>query len=148
MRMLTVLTLLVAVRFSAADDAVRLTDRSGPGTEFRVVTSSTISGELLTPVAKDKPAERIKIAGRSSIDYVERVLPVEVTINRGSGGIWPIVSRDGVLYAPVEAFAQWRMQVRPDTAAELRAQGLVRARAFRWADAAAATVNVYRRVRG
>lgn len=38
--------------------------------------------------------------------------------------------------------------VRPDTAAELRAQGLVRARAFRWADAAAATVNVYRRVRG
>jgi glycosyltransferase involved in cell wall biosynthesis len=38
--------------------------------------------------------------------------------------------------------------VRPDTAAELRAQGLIRARAFRWADAAAATVNVYRRVRG
>src|SRR6188472_2510415 len=77
MRVLTVLTILVAVRFSAADDAVRLTDRSGPGTEFRVITNSTISGELLTPVAKDKPPERIKIAGRSSIDYVERVLPVD-----------------------------------------------------------------------
>jgi glycosyltransferase involved in cell wall biosynthesis len=38
--------------------------------------------------------------------------------------------------------------VQPGTAAELRAQGLVRARAFRWADAAAATVDVYRRVRG
>lgn len=45
----------------------------------------------------------------------ERVLPVEVTVNGGAGGIWPIVSRDGVLYAPVEAFATWRLQVRPDT---------------------------------
>ncbi|MDB5900700.1 MAG: fimbrial biosis outer rane usher protein [Ramlibacter sp.] len=44
----------------------------------------------------------------------ERVLPVEVTVNGGSGGIWPIVSRDGVLYAPVEAFTAWRLQVRPD----------------------------------
>jgi glycosyltransferase involved in cell wall biosynthesis len=38
--------------------------------------------------------------------------------------------------------------VRPDTAAELRGQGRARARAFRWADAASATVDVYRRVRG
>jgi outer membrane usher protein len=55
-------------------------------------------------------------AQTSGMETGERVLPVEVTINKGTGGIWPIVSRDGVLYAPVEAFAQWRMQVRPDTA--------------------------------
>lgn len=45
----------------------------------------------------------------------ERVLPVDVTVNGGPGGIWPIVSRDGVLYAPAEAFTGWRLQVRPDT---------------------------------
>lgn len=50
-----------------------------------------------------------------NIETGERVLPVEVTLNGGAGGIWPIVSRDGVLYAPVEAFTSWRLQVRPDT---------------------------------
>jgi glycosyltransferase involved in cell wall biosynthesis len=38
--------------------------------------------------------------------------------------------------------------VEPATSAQLRAQGLARAGAFRWADAAAATLDVYRRVRG
>lgn len=78
MRLLTVLTLLAAVRFSAADEPIQVSEKSPPGSEFRVVSSSSISGELLTPVAKDKPPERIKIGGRSSIDYVERILPVEV----------------------------------------------------------------------
>lgn len=58
-----------------------------------------------TPAAPQTPA----------VETAERVLPVEVSINRGPGGIWPIVSRGGILYAPVEAFAQWRLQVRPDT---------------------------------
>lgn len=52
-----------------------------------------------------------------AVETGERVLPVEVTINGGSGGIWPIVSRDGVLYAPAEAFGTWRLLVRPETPA-------------------------------
>lgn len=54
-------------------------------------------------------------AGAQLAETGERVLPVEVTVNGGTGGIWPIVSRDGVLYAPVEAFDTWRLQLRPDT---------------------------------
>ncbi len=54
-------------------------------------------------------------AQNKAIETGERVLPVEVSINGGSGGIWPIVSRDGVYYAPAEAFAAWRLHVRPDT---------------------------------
>lgn len=77
MRVLTVVTLLAATGFSAADEPVRPVDKSAPGSEFRVVTNSTISGELLTPVAKDRPPAKIGIAGRSSIDYVERTLPVD-----------------------------------------------------------------------
>lgn len=52
---------------------------------------------------------------RAQPETGERVIPVEVTINGGPGGIWPIVSRDGVLYAPIEAFGTWRLLVRPDT---------------------------------
>ena len=78
MRVFPVLTLLAAVPFALADEPGPARSRNPPaGSEFRVVTVSTISGELLAPVAKDKPPERIKIAGKSSIDYVERILPVD-----------------------------------------------------------------------
>ncbi|QJW83515.1 hypothetical protein HK414_03205 [Ramlibacter terrae] len=54
-------------------------------------------------------------AAQVPMETIERVLPVEVTVNKTPGGIWPIVSRAGVLHAPVEAFASWRIEVRPDT---------------------------------
>jgi hypothetical protein len=60
-----------------ADDPIRLADKSDPGSEYRVVADSVIAGELLAPVAKGKPPERIKISGKSTIDYLERVLPVD-----------------------------------------------------------------------
>src|SRR5262249_40064867 len=77
MRLVPVFTLLAWVPFAWADGLIRLVEKSPPGTEYRVVTESVISGELQAPVDKDKPPERIKIAGRSSIDYVERVLPAD-----------------------------------------------------------------------
>ena len=77
MRILTVLTLLAAIPFARSDEPVRLVEKAPTGGEFRVVSVSTISGELQTPVAKDKPPEKIKLSGRSTIDYVEKILPVE-----------------------------------------------------------------------
>lgn len=49
------------------------------------------------------------------VETAERVLPLEVTVNGMPGGIWPIVSRGGLLYAPVEAFGGWRIVVAPET---------------------------------
>jgi hypothetical protein len=63
--------------FGRAQESVRLVEKGAPGTEYRVITEATIRGELLTPVAKDKPPERIKISGKSSIDYSERILVPE-----------------------------------------------------------------------
>ncbi|HEX3150920.1 MAG TPA: hypothetical protein VHR66_22770 [Gemmataceae bacterium] len=77
MRVLTFLTLAVVAPFALSDEPVRLTENAASGNAYRVVSASNISGELLTPVAKDKPPERIKIAGKSSIDYIERILPVD-----------------------------------------------------------------------
>jgi hypothetical protein len=77
MRVLSVYTLLATISFAAAEEPIRLVEAAPAGSQFRVVTNSSISGELLAPVAKDKPPERIAIRGRSSIDYAERILPVD-----------------------------------------------------------------------
>lgn len=77
MRGLLILTLGSAVSFAHAEDPVRLVEKAGPGDQFRVVSSSSVAGELLAPVAKDQPPQRIKIVGRSTIDYVERLLPAD-----------------------------------------------------------------------
>ena len=77
MRYFPLVALLSATPAFAADDAVKLTEKAAVGSTYRVVTESRIAGELLAPVAKDKPPERIKIDGKSSIDYAERILPVD-----------------------------------------------------------------------
>jgi outer membrane usher protein len=44
----------------------------------------------------------------------DRAMPLEVIVNGAKSGAWLLVERAGVLYAPVDAFAEWRLQVRPD----------------------------------
>jgi outer membrane usher protein len=43
----------------------------------------------------------------------DQVFPLDVTINGAAGGIWPILRREGVIYAPAEAFTRWRLEMRP-----------------------------------
>ena len=43
----------------------------------------------------------------------DRVIPFEVTINGLKSGIWPFIERDGILFAPKEAFDEWRVSLRP-----------------------------------
>ncbi len=47
----------------------------------------------------------------------ERVMPLEVTVNGAKSGTWPLVERLGILYAPRDAFEEWRVQVRAGAAA-------------------------------
>ena len=41
----------------------------------------------------------------------ERLLPLEVTVNGSKSGTWALLERLGVLYAPRDAFEEWRVQV-------------------------------------
>ena len=43
----------------------------------------------------------------------DRLLPLEVFINSSKGGVWTLLERKGVLYAPDEAFEEWRLSHRP-----------------------------------
>lgn len=44
----------------------------------------------------------------------ERAMPLEVIVNGARSGTWLLVEHAGVLYAPRDAFEEWRVQVGPD----------------------------------
>ena len=41
-----------------------------------------------------------------------RILPLEVRVNGAPGGSWPLLEKDGMLYAVEEAFEEWRLNRR------------------------------------
>lgn len=42
-----------------------------------------------------------------------RLVPLEVNVNRTPSGNWTLLERDGVLYAPADAFVEWRLTRNP-----------------------------------
>ncbi|MEO8385476.1 MAG: fimbria/pilus outer membrane usher protein [Betaproteobacteria bacterium] len=46
---------------------------------------------------------------------VQRILPMEVIVNGAKSGTWVFVEFSGALYAPRDAFEEWRVQLAPDT---------------------------------
>lgn len=52
-----------------------------------------------------------------------RVYPLEVLLNGAPVGIWPIIERDGGIFAPPEAYEAWRLQ-RPADAPQVEFKGL------------------------
>lgn len=61
----------------SAQDAVLLAEKFQDGYEYRVQTRVDLTGDLQVPVDKDKPPEKVKMTGRSTIDYDERVLTAD-----------------------------------------------------------------------
>ncbi|MDO8778788.1 MAG: fimbria/pilus outer membrane usher protein, partial [Burkholderiaceae bacterium] len=49
---------------------------------------------------------------KQSVQTVQ-MLPLEITVNGASVGSWVLLDRDGTLYAPTEAFDEWRVKRRP-----------------------------------
>ena len=45
----------------------------------------------------------------------DRLLPLEVVINGQKSGTWLLLERDGKLYAPHDAFEEWRVQRNAET---------------------------------
>ena len=79
------------------------------------LTMSTTLAISTTPAVLMYPVQH----GRTSKD---RLLPLEVFINSSKGGVWTLLERDGVLFAPEDAFEEWRLNRRP-TAQEINFEG-------------------------
>ncbi len=43
----------------------------------------------------------------------DRFIPLDVTVNGAKTGAWVMIERAGVLYAPKDAFEEWRVNLRP-----------------------------------
>ena len=52
----------------------------------------------------------------------DRYRPLEVRVNQAPGGTWTLLERDGKLYAPQEAFGDWRLN-RPPAHAAITVRG-------------------------
>gem|GEM_PF-4368865 len=76
------------------------------------------SGSVLAQAAPTPP-ERSPCATVLAAhgDLAERVMSLEVSVNGAKYGTWPMVERLGTLYAPRDAFEEWRVQLRADAAA-------------------------------
>ena len=69
--------------------------------------------------AQPTPPVNVTPAARAATD---RLLPLEVFINSSNGGVWMLLERNGVLFAPEGAFEEWRLN-RGATAQEISFQG-------------------------
>ena len=49
------------------------------------------------------------------VNRINRIMPLEVVINGAKSGTWLLLERDGKMYAPADAFTEWRLQLPPDT---------------------------------
>jgi len=71
-----------------------------------------------TPPPRTPPALPIQNTAASTASpanqIAERILPLEVVVNGSKSGTWLLLERGGVMYAPFEAFEEWRVQLPPD----------------------------------
>jgi outer membrane usher protein len=52
--------------------------------------------------------------GPSPADRGDHLLPLEVIVNGAKSGSWVLIERGGELFAPLEAFEEWRVQFTPE----------------------------------
>ena len=74
------------------------TDKSQPGTP---TVSRSIKALTPTLAPEESGASRIQL------------LPLEININGEEVGSWVLFERDGILFAPLDAFTEWRINRRP-----------------------------------
>jgi outer membrane usher protein len=62
-------------------------------------------------------------ASGSGAPQRDRLIPLDVSINSANVGSWVLLERQGILYAPQDAFESWRLNLRPDAVpVQLRGQ--------------------------
>ena len=68
---------------------------------------------LLTAMPQLHAQTAPAVASGTATAGTDKLLPLEVFINGSSGGQWVLLERNGLLYAPEEALAEWRLSKQP-----------------------------------
>lgn len=95
-------------------DGARVQSLSGCGPSA-VAIAMLLAGNALAQTPPQTPMAGPGSAAASALQpagAAERLLPLEVTVNGSKQGSWVLLERLGVLYAPMDAFEEWRVQPR------------------------------------
>ncbi|SFU78613.1 outer membrane usher protein [Polaromonas sp. YR568] len=79
-----------------------------------IVLASTLAmsvarGQELVQAQQSPPAASLPVVSATS---KERIIPLEVSVNGAVSGQWALLERNGILYAPADAFEEWRIKLR------------------------------------
>ncbi|NOU01513.1 MAG: fimbrial biogenesis outer membrane usher protein [Gallionella sp.] len=70
---------------------------------------------IITPfAARPIPVTPEKSALTEAAKTKDKLLPLEVVVNGAKSGTWLLLERGGNMYAPYDAFTEWRVQLSPD----------------------------------
>lgn len=84
--------------------------QTGPAADNEPASSAAKSSPLLFTRTTNATPEKKPLTGKTQ----DHVLPLEVVVNGEKSGTWLLLERDGVMYAPFDAFEEWRIQLPPD----------------------------------
>ncbi len=84
-------------------------------TDSLSVTETGVAPARPVPIPYTKTLTQIKSNNPPANQAKDRILPLEVVINGTKSGTWLLLEREGELYAPYDAFVEWRVQL-PDDA--------------------------------
>jgi outer membrane usher protein len=74
------------------------------------LATSAAHGQERLPAQQASPAAGLPVVSASN---TERISPLEVSVNGALSGQWALLERNGILYAPADAFEEWRIKLRP-----------------------------------
>ena len=66
-----------------------------------------------------KLEEELRSTQDDSAALIQQFIPLEISVNGARAGNWVLMERSGVLYAPADAFREWRLNRDPSTQAVL-----------------------------
>lgn len=78
----------------------------------KAIADKTLPDTPTAPISVQRPAPAL--APVESGANRSQLLPLEVSINGEEVGNWVLFERDGTLFAPIDAFTEWRVNRRPN----------------------------------
>jgi len=84
-----------------------------PGTRSNPTTSTPVDAAAAPPAPRVAPPVVSDMLQASS-PGTSRMIPLDVSINGSREGNWVLLEQGGALYAPVDAFEEWRIARKPD----------------------------------
>jgi len=77
--------------------------------------SSPDTAVISVPLLMTKSVTVASATTPPAINTEDRILPLEAVVNGAKNGVWLFMERNGILYAPYDAFEEWRVQLPSET---------------------------------